>query len=85
MTIVYGDTGGGGPGATATATTGAQTLQAQEQSTLGGVLTNLAASASITVYAADGSGTVASSLSAVSGSQAGLTVTLTYTAPTGGI
>jgi len=85
MTIVYGDTGGGGPGATASAATGAQTWQAQEQSTLGGVLTNLAASPSITVYAADGSGTVASNLSAVSGSQAGLTETLTYTVPAGGI
>ena len=85
MTIVYGDTGGGGSGATATAATGAQTWQAQERSTLAGVLTNLAASPSITVYAADGSGTTASSISAVSASQTGRTVTLTYTAATGGM
>ena len=54
MTIVYGDTGGGGPGATAGTTLGAQAWQAQERSTLAGVLANLAASPSITVYAADG-------------------------------
>ena len=85
MTIVYGDTGGGGPGATATATTGAQTWQAQEQSTLAGVLANLAASPSITVNAADGSGTAVSSIAVVSASQTGRTVTLTYTVAAGGI
>ena len=63
MTIVYGDTGGGGPGATAGSTTGAGSDQAQEKSTLGGVLANLAASPSITVYAADGSGTDVASIS----------------------
>ena len=85
MTIVYGDTGGGGPGATVSATTGAQTWQAQEKSTLAGVLANLAASPSITVYAADGSGTAASSIAVVSASQTGRTVTLTYTAAAGGM
>src|SRR5207302_3966795 len=58
MTITYGDTGGGGPGATATSSTGAQTWQAQQKSTSGGSLANLGASPSITVYAADGSGTL---------------------------
>ena len=85
MTIVYGATGGGGPGATAGSTTGAQTWQGQEQSTLAGVLANLAASPSITVYAADGSGTDASSIAVVSASQTGRTVALTYTAATGGM
>ena len=85
MTIVYGDTGGGGPGATAGSTTGAQTFQAQEQSTLGGVLANLAASPSITVYAADGSGTDVASISVVSAGQTGRVVTLTYTPATGGM
>ena len=58
FTIVYGSTASSGPGATATSTTGAQTWQAQETSVSGGSLTNLAASPSITVYAADGSGTL---------------------------
>ena len=85
MTIVYGDTGGGGAGATAGTTTGAQTWQAQERSTAAGVLTNLAASPSITVYAPDGSGTTAQSISVVSASQTGRTVTLTYTPAAGGM
>ncbi len=85
MTIVYGDTGGGGPGATAGSTTGAQTFQGQEKSTLGGVLANLAASPSITVYAADGSGTDVASISVVSAGQTGRVVTLTYTPATGGM
>jgi len=84
MTIVYGDTGGGGPGATAGSTTGAQTFQAQSRTTTGGVLTNLAASPAVTVYAADGSGTAGTSISVVSAGQTGRTVTLTYTAATGG-
>jgi hypothetical protein len=85
MTIVYGDTVGGGPGATAGSTTGANAFQAQQKSTLAGVLANLAASPSITVYAADGSGTAVSSISVVSASQTGRTVTLTYTPGTGGM
>src|SRR5213075_2704615 len=58
LTITYGNTGSGGPGATATSSTGAQTWQAQEKSTASGSLTNLGASPSITVNAADGSGTL---------------------------
>src|SRR5205807_2406348 len=57
MTITYGSTGGGGPGATATSSTGAQTWQAQQKSTSAGSLANLAASPSITINAADGTGT----------------------------
>ena len=85
MTIVYGDTSGGGGGSTASATTGAQVWQARQQSTAGGVLANLAASPSITVYAADGAGAAVSSINVVSANQAGRTVTLTYTAAAGGM
>src|SRR5439155_927118 len=85
LTITYGDTSGGGPGATVTSTTGAQTWQAQEKSTSGGSLANLASSPSVTVYAADGAGTVTTGTSVVSASQTGRTITFTYTAPAGGI
>ncbi|MGZ4422412.1 MAG: beta strand repeat-containing protein, partial [Gaiellaceae bacterium] len=85
FTITYGDTSGGGSGATATATTGAQTWQAQSKSTAGGSLTNLGTSPSITVYAADGTGTLTTPTSVVSASQTGRTITFTYTAATGGI
>ena len=85
FTITYGDTGSGGPGATANSSTGAQTWQAQEKSTSAGSLTNLGASPSITVNAADGSGTLTTPTTNVSASQTGRTITFTYTAPTGGI
>src|SRR5207244_903069 len=85
FTITYGSTAGGGPGATATSTTGAQTWQAQEKSTSGGSLANLGSSPSVTVYAADGSGTLTTPTSVVSASQTGRTITFTYTAATGGI
>ena len=86
FTITYGDTGGGGPGATATSSTGAQTWQAQEKSTSAGSLANLGSSPSITVYAADGSGTLHHSARRTSpASQTGRTITFTYTAATGGI
>src|SRR6185437_6059546 len=85
LTIVYGSTGGGGPGATVTSSTGAQTWQAQENSTSAGSLTNLGASPSITVYAADGSGTLTTPTTNVAAGQTGRTITLTYTVATGGI
>src|SRR6266508_2750826 len=84
FTITYGSTAGGGPGATATSTSGAQTWQAQEKSTSTGTLTNLASSPSITVLAADGSGTLTTGTSDVSAGQTGRTITFTYTAGTGG-
>src|SRR5204863_421642 len=49
MTITYGSTAGGGPGATAPVTAAAQVWQAQEKSSSGGTLTNLASSPGITV------------------------------------
>ena len=85
LVVKIGDTSGGGPGVTAPATTGAVAWSTKERSSSRGTLTALAVSPTITVYAADGAGTVASSLSSVSGSQAGLTETLTYTAPAGGL
>src|SRR5258708_15074158 len=81
----YGSTAGGGPGATATSSTGAQTWQAQEKSTSGGSLTNLGSSPSITVNAADSAGTLTTPPPTASPSQTRLTLTITYTAPTGDI
>ncbi|HLB19950.1 MAG TPA: hypothetical protein VK613_12555, partial [Gaiellaceae bacterium] len=85
FTITYGSTASGGAGATATSTTGAQTWQAQAKSTSGGSLANLASSPSVTVNAADGSGTLTTGTSVVSAAQTGRTITFTYTSPTGGI
>jgi hypothetical protein len=85
LLLNYGDTSGGGPGVTAPATTGAVIWTTKQRSSSRGALTNLGVQPTITVYAADGAGTVASSLSTVSGSQTGLIETLTYTAPAGGL
>ena len=85
LLLNYGDTSGGGPGATAPAATGAVIWTTKQRSSSRGALTNLGVQPTITVYAADGAGTVASSLSTVSGSQTGLIETLTYTAPAGGL
>src|SRR5207248_3000867 len=86
LTITYGDKTGGGPGATASSTGGAQSWQAQQKSTSGGTLTNLAAgSPSITVAnAPDGSGTLTTPTASVLAGSAGNTVVFTYTAATGG-
>src|SRR5262249_29379211 len=85
MTITYGDTSGGGTGATATSSTGAQTWQAQEKATAGGAPKNLSPSPSITGDAADASRTPTTGTSAVSAGQTGRTITFTYTAATGGL
>ena len=86
MTITYGDTSGGGPGATAGSTTGSPTWQSQEKSRSTGTLTNLGSSPSnVTVYAADGSGTLTVPNTSVSASSTGNTLTFTYTAATGGL
>ena len=85
LLLNYGDTSSGGPGATAPAATGAVIWTTKQRSSSRGALTNLGVQPTITVYAADGAGTVASSLSTVSGSQTGLIETLTYTAPAGGL
>src|SRR4029453_9241603 len=85
FTITYGSTASGGPGATATSTTGAQNWTTQEKSTSNGSLANIASSPSITVYAPDGAGTMTTGTSGVSGSQTGRTITFTYTVATGGL
>jgi ribosomal protein S4 len=85
FTIVYGSVASGGPGAVATAAPGAQTWQAQEASLSTGTLTNLASSPIITVYAADGTGTMTTPTTNVALSSSGNTLTFTYTAATGGI
>src|SRR5919201_1092080 len=73
FTITYGDTSGGGTGATATSSTGSQQWTTQEKSTGNGSLTNVASQPSIAVYAADGAGTMSASISSVSASQTGRT------------
>ena len=78
MTITYAS-------GTASASTGAQTWQAQSRGTSTGTMTNLASSPSITVRAPNGSGTLGSSVSNVANGATGQTVTLTYTAATGGM
>src|SRR5205807_1170755 len=85
FTVTYGSTASGGPGATATSSTGAQTWQAQEKSTSAGSLANLGSSPSITVYAADGTGTLTPSPTTVPVGSSGNTMTFTYTAAAGGI
>src|SRR4029078_7649822 len=72
-------------GTPAPSSTAAQTWQIQEKSTSAGSLANLGSSPSITVYAADGAGTLTTPTTKVSASQTGRTITFTYTAPTGGI
>src|SRR5207248_8918660 len=81
----YGDTSGGGAGATATSSTSAQTWQAKEKSISGGSLTNLGSSPSITVNAADGSGTLTTPTANVGNGSTGNTIVLTYTAAAGGL
>jgi hypothetical protein len=83
--INYGATTSGGPGATVTSTPGVAQFQAQERSSSSGSLTNLAASPSLTVYAADGAGTLTVAPSFATPDSTGNTFTFTYTAPTGGL
>ena len=85
FTITYGNTGSGGAGATAPSSSGAQTWQVQEKSTSASSLANLGASPSVTVLAADGSGTLTTPTGSVNSAATGRTITFTYTAATGGI
>ncbi|MHB8643094.1 MAG: OmpL47-type beta-barrel domain-containing protein [Gaiellaceae bacterium] len=78
MTITYAN-------GVATTTTGSATWTTKEKSTSGGVLTNLASQQSVTVNnAADGSGVVSVSPSPVLAGTT-QTITMTFTAPTGGM
>ena len=87
LAVAYGDTTGGGPGATATSTTGVATWTTQERSSSRGTLTSLAAAGQpkVQVYAADGSGTVAMLFVTASASQSGLSERLTFSTPAGGL
>jgi hypothetical protein len=81
----YGDTTSGGPGATVTSTVGAAQFQGQERSGSSGSLTDLASSPQLTVYAPDGSGTLAVDPTFVAPASGGNTFTFTYTAGAGGV
>src|SRR5712691_5648442 len=84
FTITYGDkNAGSNNGATAGSTTGSVSFSTKENST-GGATVALGASPSLTVNAADGSGTLSSDTSNVSAGSAGNTITFTYTAAAGG-
>ena len=74
MTIAYED-------GTATATPGAQTWTVKQKGTSGGTLTELASgSPAVTVYAADGTGSIVSDTTYVVNGSTGNTIELTYTA-----
>jgi hypothetical protein len=87
--ISYGATSGGscaaGDGATASSTAGAPVWQAVAGSTATGVLTSLASSPYVNVYAADGSGTLTIPDTNVAADSTENTLRFTYTAPTGGV
>ena len=82
--IVYGATTSSGPGATAQAATGPVTFTIQEKSTSGGTLTPIGVSPSVTVYAADGTGTLTVAPTTVGNGSGGNTLVFTYTAGPGG-
>ncbi|MBI4419336.1 MAG: Ig-like domain-containing protein [Gemmatimonadetes bacterium] len=84
MTVVYGSKAAGGPGATAGAA-GTATFTTRQRSIASGTLTPIAAHPSVTVYAADGSGTNVVSPTTVTAASTGNTLTFTYTAATGGM
>src|SRR5919106_6640256 len=83
--ITYGNTASGGPGATASSTTGAVTWTTQQKGTLGGTLTDVAAQPVVRQNAPAGSGTASASRSFAAASSSGNTITFTYTAATGGM
>jgi len=83
--VTYGDRSSGGPGAIATAAVGTSQFDAQEKSTSGGTLGALAASPHVTVFAADGGGTLEVAPDFAAPGSTGNTLTFTYTAPSGGL
>ncbi len=85
MTIKYGATTSGGPGATAPSTGGSETWLGKSQGIGSGSLQPLAPSPSVLVLAADGSGTMSPSPTSVVHSSTGNTITFTYTAAAGGM
>jgi hypothetical protein len=85
VNIVYGSRASTGSGASVTSTPGNQAWPAIERSTSAGTVTALAASPAIRVYAHDGSGTLTASPASVAHGSTGKTITLTYTAASGGV
>ena len=85
LTVSYGSKAGGGPGARVPAAVGAQQWIASSRGTATGSFTRLAASPSLTVHAADGSGAISPSASSVPANKAGRTITFSYTAAAGGM
>jgi hypothetical protein len=85
LTIGYGDKTAGGPGSTASSTTGPQSWATDERSTQLGVNISLAVQPKVTVAAGDGSGTITPSPTFVPPGSSGKTVTFTYTAAKGGL
>lgn len=85
MTVTYGSKAGPSPGATAPSTPNVVAWPTQERLTAAGTFHDLSAPTGVAVYAADGSGQVTPSPTAVSGGATGRTITLVYTAATGGL
>src|SRR5262249_40546188 len=81
--IVFGDTGSGGPGASAPGTGGSNTFTTQEKSSAGGTLTALGVSPIVTVVSADGTGTLTVLPTTVAPASTGNFLTFTYTAAAG--
>jgi hypothetical protein len=88
-TITYGAVSGGActanDGATAATAGGSAVWQALEKSFAGGVLTNLAASPSVNVLAANGAGTMTTPVTSVGPGETGDIIVFTYTAGSGGM
>jgi len=86
VVIKYGSRAGGGPGAIAPAATGSQTWTTTARSSANGTNTALAAgSPQVTVFAADGSGTLTTPTATVGKGSTGNSISFTYTAAAGGI
>jgi hypothetical protein len=67
------------------ALTGPQTLTVSQRGSSGGTLTPLSSSPQVTVFAADGSGTMTTPTLSVPHGSTGNTITFTYTAAAGGM
>ena len=85
ITITYGSKAGGGKGAVAPKTTGTCIFPAWEASTSSGTPTPVAESPVVTIYAANGSGTMTVSPTTLSAGSTGNTLAFGFTASTGGL
>ncbi len=84
-TVSYGDTSGGGQGATASSTPGPASFVTQEMSNAGGTLTDLASSPGVHVYGVDGGGRLSLARQYATAGSTGNTLAFTYTAAAGGL